>query len=298
MALNVGYVARETGQNLGRNPTLTIASVVTVAIALTLAGVALLVSEGVDGVAGKFRDDVDIIIFLDPEVTQEQVTALQRSLDDNPEVREATYVDREEAFAEAQELFADEPTMRDLLRPEDVPTSFRVKPTNPDSDSVQALRGVFENEAGVEQVQSAQDAIRAIQELSKKLNLGVFLASAVSAGIAILLIYNTIRTAMFARRREIEVMKLVGATNWFIRVPFILEGMIQALLGGILAIGLLLGLNSILFQALAKEEYLELFQNFDFSMGTVIGQSVPLVLAGALIGAVGSGFAVGRFLDV
>jgi cell division transport system permease protein len=298
MALNVGYVARETGQNLGRNPTLTIASVVTVAIALTLAGVALLVSEGVDGVAGKFRDDVDIIIFLDPEVTQEQVTALQRSLDDNPEVREATYVDREEAFAEAQELFADEPTMAELLRPEDVPTSFRVKPTNPDSDSVQALRGVFENEAGVEQVQSAQDAIRAIQELSKKLNLGVFLASAVSAGIAILLIYNTIRTAMFARRREIEVMKLVGATNWFIRVPFILEGMIQALLGGILAIGLLLGLNSILFQALAKEEYLELFQNFDFSMGTVIGQSVPLVLAGALIGAVGSGFAVGRFLDV
>ncbi|HEX7135281.1 MAG TPA: permease-like cell division protein FtsX [Iamia sp.] len=298
MALNVGYVARETGQNLGRNPTLTIASVVTVAVALTLAGVALLVREGVDGLSGRFRDDVDIIIFLETDVTEEQVAALQRTLDDNPEVREATYVDRDEAFEEAKELFADEPTMQELLRPEDIPTSFRVKPTNPDPDSVVALRNIFKNEAGVLDVKSAQEAIKAIQELSDKLNLGVFLASAVSSGIAILLIYNTIRTAMFARRREIEVMKLVGATNWFIRVPFILEGMIQALLGGLMAIGLLLALNSVLFQSLAKEDYLELFAEFDFSVGTVIGQSVPLVVAGALIGAVGSGFAVGRFLDV
>lgn len=298
MALNVGYVARETGQNLGRNPTLTIASVVTVAVALTLAGVALLVGEAVDGLSGKFRNDVDIIIFLEPEATEEQIDALQRSLDDNPEVREATYVGREEAFEEAQELFEDEPTMRDLLTPEDVPTSFRVKPTNADSDSVEALRNIFENEAGVLRVESALDAIRAIQELSEKLSWGVFLASAVSGGIAVLLIYNTIRTAMFARRREIEVMKLVGATNWFIRVPFILEGMIQAILGGLLAIGLLLTLNAVVFQALANEEYLDLFAEFDFSVGTVVGQSLPLVILGAFIGAVGSGFAVGRFLDV
>jgi len=298
MALNIGYVSRETGQNLGRNPTLTIASVVTVAVALTLAGVALLVREGVDGLSGRFRNDVDIIIFLEPDVTEEQIDGLQQSLDDNPEVREATYIDRDAAFKEAQELFEGEPTMQEILRPEDVPTSFRVKPTNPDSDSVAALRGVFENEAGVLRVESAQDAIKAIQELSEKLNVGVFLASFVSAGIAILLIYNTIRTAMFARRREIEVMKLVGATNWFIRVPFILEGMIQALLGGFLAIGLLLALNSVLFQSLAKEEYLELFSEFDFSVGLVVGQSVPLVIGGAFIGALGSGFAVGRFLDV
>lgn len=298
MALNVGYVARETGQNLGRNPTLTIASVVTVAIALTLAGVSLLVSRGVDGLSGKFRDDVDIIIFLQPEVSQDQIDALQRSLDDNPEVREATYVDQDEAFEEAQDLFEDEPTMQELLRPEDVPTSFRVKPTNPDPESVRALRGVFENEAGVLEVESAQEAIKAIQELSNKLRYGVLFAAAVSAVIAVLLIYNTIRTAMFARRREIEVMKLVGATNWFIRVPFILEGMVQALLGGLLAAGLLIGLNSVLFQSLANEDYLELFAEFDFSTSTVIGQSIPLVVAGALIGAVGSGFAVGRFLDV
>ncbi|HEU5152362.1 MAG TPA: permease-like cell division protein FtsX [Iamia sp.] len=298
MALNVGYVARETAQNLGRNPTLTIASVVTVAIALTMAGVSLLVGEGVENLNRNFRGDVDIIIFLETDVTDAQVEALQRSLDDNPEVREATYVDREEAFEEAQDLFKDEPTMRDLLRPEDVPTSFRVKPTNPDIESVNALRSVFDGEAGVFEVQSASEAIRAIQELSEKLQNGVRAAFAISALVSILLIYNTIRTAMFARRREIEVMKLVGATNWFIRVPFILEGMFQALLGGVMALGLLIALNSVVFQSLAREEYLDVFDGFDFTLGTVVGQSVWLIGIGIVIGAIGSGFAVGRFLDV
>ena len=268
------------------------------AIALTLAGVALLVRQGVDNLSGKFRDDVDIIIFLQPDATQDQIDALERSLDDNPEVASAEYVDRDAAFAEAQELFADSPTMLSLLRKDDLPTSFRVKPTNPDIESVVALRSVFKSEPGVLEVESASEAIRAIQELSKKLNLGVVMAALISSLIAVLLIYNTIRTAMFARRREIEVMKLVGATNWFIRVPFILEGMVQALLGGFLAIGLLLVLNRVLFQSLANEEFLQLFKEFDFATSTVVWSSLPLIGVGVLIGAVGSGFAVGRFLDV
>ncbi len=298
MALNANYIARETGQNLGRNPTLTVASVITVSIALTLAGVALLVREGTNNLAGKFRGDVELIVFLDPEISPDQRQAIQTSLDENPEVSTFSYVDEREAFEEAQDLFAEQPTMLRLLREGDVPTSFRVEPANPDFQSVVALRSIYEREAGVEQVESATEAIRAIQELTEKLNFGVLFASAVSAGVSILLIYNTIRTAMFARRHEIEVMKLVGATNWFIRVPFILEGMIQSLLGGALAVGLLLGLNVFLFGALANNQYFELFQNFEFSIGTVIGTSIPLVLVGVAIGAVGSGFAVGRFLDV
>lgn len=298
MALNVGYVSRETAQNLGRNPTLTIASVVTVAIALTLAGVSLLVRQGVDDLSGRFRGDVQIVVFVEADATQEQIDSLRRTLEENPEVAEATYVDREESFEEAQELFADSEVMSDLLRPEDIPTSFRVSPRNPDIEAVVALRSVLDAEQGVLEVVSADEAIQAIQQLSSRLRFGVMFAAAISAGIAVLLIYNTIRTAMFARRREIEVMKLVGATNWFIRVPFILEGMIQALLGGLLSVAMLLGVNSVLFQSLSKEENLEIFQDFDFTTGTVIGQSIWLVLAGALLGAVGSGFAVGRFLDV
>jgi len=298
MALNLGYVTRETGQNLGRNPTLTIASVVTVAVALTLAGVALLVREGVDGLAGRFQGDVQIVVFVETDATPEQIDALEGTLESNPEVKEFTYVGREESFEEAQRLFEDSPVMQDLIREGDLPTSFRITPTNPDFESVVALRSVLDNEAGVLEVASATEAIRAIQELSDKLRFGVLVAAALSAMIGVLLIYNTIRTAMFARRREVEVMKLVGATNWFIRVPFILEGMVQALLGGFLAVVMLLGVNSFLFGPLSTEQNLEIFAEFDFPTSLVIGQSVWLVLAGSLIGALGSGFAVGPFLDI
>jgi cell division transport system permease protein len=298
MALNVGYVARETTQNLGRNPTLTLATIITVAVSLTFAGVGLLLRQGVDDLTVRFKGDVELIVFLDTEITEEQRAAIESSLEENPEVRDFTYFDSKESYAEAQELFADQPTMLRLLREGDVPTSFRVEPTNPDVQAVIALRSTYESQPGVKGVESATEVIRAIQELSQKLNRGVLWASLISAGVAVLLIYNTIRTAMFARRREIEVMKLVGATNWFIRIPFIVEGMVQALLGGLVSVLMLLGVNAGLFRSLADTEYFELFEAFEFTTGTVISAAILPMIFGLFIGIVGSGFAVGRFLDV
>ena len=298
MALNVGYVARETTQNLGRNPTLTLATIITVAVSLTFAGVGLLLRKGVDDLTVRFKGDVELIIFLEPSITEDQRAAIEASLAENPEVRDFTYFDSKESFEEAQVLFEDQPTMLRLLREGDVPTSFRVEPTNPDVQAVIALRGTYQNEPGVRQVESATEVIRAIQELSQKLNRGVLWASLISAGVAVLLIYNTIRTAMFARRREIEVMKLVGATNWFIRIPFIVEGMVQALLGGVVSVLMLLGVNAGLFRSLADTEYFRLFEAFEFTTGTVISAAILPMLFGLVIGILGSGFAVGRFLDV
>lgn len=298
MALNVGYVARETGQNLGRNLTLTVASVITVAICLTMGGVSLLITEGVDNLAGKFRGDVELVVFLEPDISDQQRLAIEQSLEDNPEVRDFTYVNQKEAFEEAKELFEDQPFTQSLLRESDIPPSFRVAPRNPDFASVISLRTVYEKEAGVREVQSATEAIQAIQELTDKLRLAVTVASFVLATIAVLLIYNTLRTAMFARRREIEVMKLVGATNWFIRVPYILEGLIQAVLGALLAFGFMVAVDSILFSALSDGDYFQLFTAFEFDFSTVVWASVKVGAGGVLIGAIGAGLAVGRFLDV
>lgn len=298
MALNVSYVARETTKNLGRNPTLTLASVITVAVSLTLFGVFILIGQGVDKLAGNFRGDVELIIFLNPEITEPQREALAASLDDNPEVKDFHYVDQKEAYEEARELFADQPVTRDILREEDVPPSYRVTPTNPDFESVGALREIYEGEAGVREVESATEAIKAIQQLTGKLTTGVIISFGVLAIISVLLIYNTLRTAMYARRREIEVMKLVGATNWFIRVPFILEGLVQAILGGLLAVLFMFGANVVLFRRLSDGDYFEIFDSFDFSTATVLGASAWVGLIGVIIGAVGAGFAVGRFLDV
>lgn len=298
MALNAGYVTRETAKNLGRNPTLTIASVITVAVSLTLFGVFILIGRGVDELSVQFRGDVELIVFLNPDITDSQRAAVEESLENNPEVKDFHFVDQRQAYEEARELFADQPTTRDLLEEEDVPPSFRVTPTNPDLESVTALRSIYEGEPGVREVASATEAIKAIQQLTGKLKSGVIVSFAVLAVISILLIYNTLRTAMFARRREIEVMKLVGATNWFIRVPFILEGLIQAVLGGLLAVFFMYGANVVLFRRLSDGDYFRIFDSFNFSLGTVMGASAWVVLTGVVIGAVGSGLAVGRFLDV
>jgi cell division transport system permease protein len=298
MALNVGYVTRETTKNLGRNPTLTIASVVTVAISLTLFGVSILIGQGVDNLAGKFRGDIELIVFLEPDISAAQRQALATSLEDNPEVKDFHYVNQQEAFREARELFEDQPVTQQLLREGEVPPSFRVTPTNPDFQSVSSLRDIYEGEAGVREVASATEAIKAIQELTDKLKRGVVISFVVLAITSVLLIYNTLRTAMFARRREIEVMKLVGATNWFIRVPFILEGLVQAILGGLLALLFMFGANTVLFSALSDGDYFQIFESFDFSTSTVLWTSLQVGGIGVAIGALGAGLAVGRFLDV
>jgi cell division transport system permease protein len=121
-------------------------------------------------------------------------------------------------------------------------------------------------------------------------------AGAVLGVAALVLIVNTIRMAMFARRREIEVMKLVGATNWFIRVPFMCEGLVQGLLGAGLGIGGVYGLNWVIDRFLSDS--FELFEKMVVQSGDLLLTSVLLVVAGALVGVAGSAVAVTRFLDV
>jgi cell division transport system permease protein len=115
---------------------------------------------------------------------------------------------------------------------------------------------------------------------------------------ALLLILNAIRMAMFARRREIEVMKLVGATNWFIRVPFMLEGIIQGIVGGVLALGAVFALDRFMKTAAENPEYQAIMRGFVASSGELVWTAVVVMMLGIVIGAAGSGWALSRFLKV
>jgi cell division transport system permease protein len=126
-----------------------------------------------------------------------------------------------------------------------------------------------------------------------------FLAAAVLLlAAALMLILNTIRVAMFARRREIEVMKLVGATNWFIRIPFIVEGIIQTLLGAGVAVGFMTFLIRPFIDELSQDKVLPIFQGFTITDSNLLFTNVLVIGVAALIGAIGSAVAVSRFLDV
>ena len=298
MAIKLDYVVRETTSNLGRNVTITLASIITVAVSLALVGASLMLRSGVENATARWQGGIEFVIFLRTDVSESQIESIQRSLDESPEVASFEFVNQEAAYEEFKRLFADSPEFIDPVTPADLPPSFRVEPVDKNVDAVDSLGQTFIDKSGVERVVFASKTIRLIQQLSSRLTVGIFVVAAFLLAAAGLLILNTIRMAMFARRREIEVMKLVGATNWFIRVPFMVEGLIQGLLGAMLAIGALAAFKPFFQQWLPNPEEIPLVSGFVVGPGEMLFIFVTLGVVGVLIGAVGAGIAVSRFLDV
>ncbi len=297
MALKLDYMVRETGTNLFRNLSLTFASVLTVAVSLSLVATALLVQDAVDNATARWEGGIEFIVFIQPEAAEDQTSAVERALADSPQVEDYTFVNQDETFEEFKDLFADSPQIIDTVSPDILPPSFRVVPADKQPETIEGLRTVFEAQPGVREVVAATDTIRTIQNLSRlfqRIAFGVAAALVVAAG---LLVLNSIRMAMFARRREIEVMKLVGASNWFIRVPFMLEGVVQGLLGSLVALGAAFGVRAGLSQ-IATDRRFTLFAGFTVDSGQFRLTGTLILFVGVGIGALGSAFAVSRFLDV
>ncbi|GIU85299.1 MAG: hypothetical protein KatS3mg008_2074 [Acidimicrobiales bacterium] len=295
MLRRVGYFLRETASNLTRNVTITIASVITIAVSVALVGGAFVLRVGMDNATRFFQKGVEFIVFMKPDASDEQLAAMRRKLEENPLVERFVYVDHEEAYAEAKEIL--DPILLETLTPQDIPTSYRVVPTVKDSQTVRGLVEEFRDEPGVEAVEAATDALRKAEEFAYRLSVMVVVVAAFASVAAVLLILNTIRMAAFARRHEVEVMKLVGAGNWFVRIPFMLEGLAEGLAGAALGVG---GV------ALAKPRLEGLFGGTEFPLleGFHVGGSEAMAIyllmvgMGAVVGAVGAGVAVTRFLDV
>ncbi len=297
MALKLDYMVRETGTNLFRNFSLTVASVLTVAVSLSLVGGSFLLRSAVDNATQQWEGGIEFIVFMQPGASQDQTDAVQRQLDDSTQIDDYTYFDQDRTFTEFQDLFQNTPQIVDSVTPAILPPSFRVVPVDKSAETIEGLRTVFESQPGVREVVAAFDSIRTIRNLSNLVGVGLFVVATFLLVAASLLILNSIRMAMFARRREIEVMKLVGASNWFIRVPFMLEGVVQGLIGSGFAIGVVFGIQRV-FDNIASDQRFSLFAGLLVDSQQVTFTSVLVVVAGVLIGALGSAFAVSRFLDV
>jgi cell division transport system permease protein len=296
MALKVDYVVRETGSNLVRNVTISIATVLTVTVSLFLVGFSMMVSQGVRNATQRWQGGVEFVVFLNPTATEDQIFSVGTDLQESPDVEKVTFFDKQAAYDEFKRLFADSPEMIDSVEPDILPPSYRVVPVNKDADTVTALSEQYETKPGVKQVARATDTIRLVQQLSNRLTVGMFIVAVFLLGAAGLLILNTIRMAMYARRREIEVMKLVGATNWFIRVPFMLEGLIQGVVGAVLAIVALM-LFRPFFEDWFPQDF-ELFSAITLGTGQALVIYIVMGVIGCVVGAAGAGVAVTRFLDI
>ena len=293
--LRLRYALRETGSNLRRNLLLTSASMLTVAVSLSLAGAAFLLRYGVDNATARWQEGIEFEVFLDTDATPQQSEAIADELNGDPQVDRIEFVSQDEQYDLFKVLFADRPEYVEHVSAKDLPPSYRVEPKEIDADAIRRLGDRYEGQSGVREVAFAEETVRDLLRVSSVTQSVIFGVAAVLSLAAALLIFNTIRMAIFARRREIEVMKLVGATNWFIRIPFMLEGLVQGLVGAGVAFG------TVYFLRGAAEEgvrQIDLFKGFVVLGSQVATTGVFTVVLGALIGAVGAGVAVTRFLDV
>jgi len=293
----VGNLFRELSYSLRRSPSLFIGTLLTIFISLLALGSGLIVGQAVDSATDRWKDGIEFIVFLNPDVSQAETNAVTSKLDLSPEIERYTFVNKEEAFVEFQKIFQESDQIRDSVVVEDMPPSFRIVPQSPDSEIVETLADGFRDDPGVFRVVATIDTIRDIENFSDKVNTVFTWVGVALLVSAMLLVYNTIRTTIFARRREVEVMRLVGASNWYIRVPFMIEGVLQGFLGGALTYPLFRLWNDFL-ASLGTSDGLTLLQELRAPDSSLFWIWIAMTLLGVVIGMVASVVALSRFLDV
>lgn len=301
MIQRLSYAIRETIASFRRNVTLSVAAVITSAVSLLLVGATFLIQRAFDNLLVQWRGDVGMIVFVRPDVAPDALTFIEQNLKSQPnviDVDKLEYLDKTASFEEAKRVFAGDPTTLSLLSIETIPSQFKVVPKTTDPELVRSLANQYRTLPGVAGVSLAEDEFDVISTLSGFVRTVTIGMSLILLAVAVILIWNTIRTAIFARRREIEVMKLVGATDWFIRVPFILEGLIQGLLGAIVSCGGLWALNSAWSSGVAGFKPGTGVSSLVVPGSYVNGVMIVLLIIGAVAGGVGSGVASSKFLDV
>src|SRR5258706_619664 len=212
MALKVDYVAKEAAINLRRNLTLTFATVITVALALTAVGAALLMRQGVKRSNVKFHGDIQAIVYMNPDSSQDQIDAVQRAITASPHIKSSRYLDKHAAYQEFLEVFYKEPDIQKSLTEQDVPTSYKLQFNDASAEVVTSVQDQFTKLPGVFRVVSPTDQVKQQEDSFARLSTFSLFFAGIVGITSLVLIINSIRIAMFARRREIEVMKLVGAT--------------------------------------------------------------------------------------
>jgi len=296
------FLLSEVGIGLRRNLTMTFAVVVTTAISLSLLGVGLLANAQVSAMKDYWYDKIEVSIFLcgslsdSPScaagiVTEEQRLSIQFDLQDISVIESVYYESQTQAFARFQERFKDSAIAQNVT-PNQLPESFRVKLKDPTQFAV--VVSAFSGRPGVDVVQDQRTILEKFFRLLSVLRNGALVVGLASVLTAALLISNTLRIAAFNRRRETGVMRLVGASSWSIRLPFLLEGVISAIFGWAIATGLLAGLKTVVDTNVAP---LLSFTKF-FSWRDVWVSSGYLLATGLVVSILASVITLRRYLKV
>ncbi|WP_373481591.1 permease-like cell division protein FtsX [Acetobacterium sp.] len=293
-------VVRDTMKSIERNNLMSAASVLSVIAALIILGIFLILTINVQEVTKDVESKLELKIFLQSDFTDTQRKTIEQALEKSDLIENVTFESAEEALEKFTVSLEDYAPLLSGYNSENnpMPASFVVRVTDPnDMEEVQTLAMSYERE-GVEYVRYGQEYVEALVSFNKFTNTLSIVVLVVLSMISIFIIYNTIKLTVFARRREIGIMKYVGATNAYIRAPFILEGTLLGLMGAIVAF-LIIRITYYYILGLVGGN---LFLPVDATLASpdaVMGQLIFFfLLYGGFIGAVGSVFAIRKFLDV
>jgi cell division transport system permease protein len=235
--MRVKYVLSEVLVGLWRNVTMTVAMIITMAVSLTMLGASGLMFVQVDSMKTRYYQDVQVAIFLSKDVTDAQRTSLDAALKSDPLVNKVVYESKEDAYKNFKEMWRDAPDLVNAIKADTLPESYRVKLKNP--EQYQQIAEKYKNTEGIDEIVDQRRLLEKIFNILGAVQRMALVAASVMAIAALLLVANTIQVAAYSKRREVAVMKLVGASNWFIQAPFVLEAVVAGLLGSIIGFGAL-----------------------------------------------------------
>jgi cell division transport system permease protein len=289
--MRAAFFLKEALRALKRNAAPSLAATVTVLLTALVLGIFIPIVQATTGTANEVRGRVLVDVYVANDATDSEVAQLEDELAATPSVERVEFISKEEALENERER---NPEAYQLLGRNPLPDLFRLHPDDPDNVTAIADRLKSENLAAVDEVRNREDDTDKILEATGFVKALTAMLAALLVLASVALVANTIRLSIFARRREVEVVKLVGATNWFIRWPFVIEGLIVGAMGGILAVLLL---------TIAKETFVDPLSDqfaliaapdtIDFPLLIVL-----LLLSCMAVSALGSGMTLRRFLRI
>jgi len=301
--VRLGFFLSEALGSMRRNWVMAMAAVITVFISTAILGAVLVTRDNLNQGATSLKNRVMIEVFIKDEAAPEAVQALERKIQGMPDVKSYKYISKEEALKRFRKRFGDRIVRNLPINP--LPASYEIQVKNADKVDMVAQQffsdPTVDNDPGTHNgVKYAKETVRKMLGTINLIEKGMWVTTGVFAAAAILLISTTVRLSIFARRREVEIMRLVGATNWFIRWPFVLEGFITGLLGAVLAAVFVWAGNWGIANWIRTSDInfldLKVFSMWWQGGAWPLGLLPSLAILGALLGAVGSLVALRRYL--
>jgi len=295
MSINtVEYFVREVMHSLKRNNWMSVASIGTVAVSLFIFGMFLMLVMNMNKMVDTMESQVQIKVYLEDNFSRDDARDLEVDLKKMQGVEKVTFVPKEEAMEKFKERLGDQKTLLDALdETNPLPDSFEVMVVQP--EMVKTAAENIEKFEGVDSAKYGQDVMEHLFDITRLIRIFGFALMMVLALATLFIISNTIRLTVFARRKEIAIMKYVGATDWFIRWPFVLEGIVMGFLGSLIASVVLRltysGITAKIYDTLAFFPLIpeEPFLNY---------VTMIVVIGGMIMGAIGSTVSIKRFLKV